>query len=94
MSSRPNFTDVDRGGGAIVLTGQSDPDPDGDILAIHVVLSQGSTTAAGTSQSLGANWTVEVPDDGFDTGPATVAGIETRRENATTTTWAQAVEIP
>jgi hypothetical protein len=94
MSSRPNFTDVNRRGGAIVLTGQSDPDPDGDILAIHVVLSQGSATAAGTAQTIGANWNVEVPDDGFDAGPATVAGIETRRENATTTTWAQAVEIP
>jgi hypothetical protein len=94
MSARPNFTDVNRRDGAIVLTGQSDPDPDGDILAIHVVLSQGATTAAGTAQTIGANWIVEVTDDGFDTGPATVAGIETRRENATTTTWAQAVEIP
>jgi hypothetical protein len=94
MSARPNFTDVERRGGAIVLTGQSDPEPDGDILAIQVVLSQGAQTTAGTARQIGANWNVEIPAEGFDAGPATVAGIETRRENATTTTWAQAVEIP
>ncbi|HEX5618181.1 MAG TPA: hypothetical protein VFX51_07160 [Solirubrobacteraceae bacterium] len=94
MATRPNFTDVERRNGAIVLTGQSDPDPAGDILGIHVVLSQGAQTAAATARQLGANWNVEVPAEGFNSGPATVAGVETRRENATTTTWAQPVEIP
>jgi hypothetical protein len=94
MAARPNFTDVQRQDGTILVTGQSDPDPAGDILGIQVVLSQGTQTAAAAATQLGANWNVEIPAEGFDAGSATVAGTETRRENATTTTWAQAIEIP
>jgi hypothetical protein len=94
MPAKPNFTRVDRRGGAIVLTGETDPEPEGDLLGIHVVLSQGAQTTAATVSVLGASWNVELSEDGFAAGPANVIGIETRRENATTITWAQAVEIP
>ncbi|HET8757660.1 MAG TPA: hypothetical protein VFM58_16700 [Solirubrobacteraceae bacterium] len=94
MPAKPNFTRVDRRGGAIVVTGQTDPEPEGDILAIHVVLSQGGHSVAGTVGSTGANWDIELPAEGFDAGAAMVAGTETRRENATTITWAQSVQIP
>jgi hypothetical protein len=93
MASRPNFTDVALHGGAVHVTGQSDAEPEGDILGIDVVISQGAHSAAASVRNPGGNWNVDVPGEGFSTGPATVAGTETRRENATTITWAQAFEI-
>jgi hypothetical protein len=80
-------------GGRVVVRGQTDPEPEGDVLGIRVVLSQGGQSATGDVRIPGLNWEVELPDDGFSAGAATAFGVETRRENSTTTTWAQGVEI-
>lgn len=93
MPSRPNFTDVDRRGGALVVTGQSDAEPEGDIVGIHVVATQGGASTGGTVHQPGGNWIVELPGEGFDAGAVTVVGVETRRENATSITWTQTLEI-
>jgi hypothetical protein len=94
MPSRPNFIRAAIDGDAIALRGESDPNPPGDIVHIHVVLSQGEQTAGGEAAPLGAEWQARVPADGFGPGPATAVGVELRRTNATTTTWTETVEIP
>jgi hypothetical protein len=95
MSVRPNFTDVNHSGDAVVLTGISDPEPSGDIVDIRVVLSQGERVESAVVETVGdAIWTVDVPSAGFVAGPAVAIGIETRRENSATLTWTQPVQIP
>ena len=94
MASRPNFTDVGTDGEFITLTGVSDPEPPGDIVHIHVVLSQGAQTADGEGAPLGAEWHAPVRAEGFQAGPATAVGVEVRKTNATTTTWTETVELP
>ena len=94
MSARPNFTSVHHTGGTIVLRGTSDPTPDGDIVSIQVVLSQSGQSTPASVDGIGGEWSVAVAAEGFNDGTAVAVGIETRRENATTITWAQAVEIP
>jgi len=94
MSARPNFKRLDHIGGSIVVGGTSDPHPPDDILMIQVLLSQGGHSVAEFIQFVGQDWSVTVPAEGFSPGPALVVGVETRRENATTTTWAEAVVIP
>jgi hypothetical protein len=93
MPSKPNFTSASLAGGRVTVQGQTDPEPEGDIVAIRVVLSQGGKTVDGDVRSAGANWEVELPGDGFSAGSATAFGVETRRENSTTITWTQTVEI-
>jgi hypothetical protein len=93
MPSKPNFTGARMSGGRVVVRGQTDPEPEGDIVGIRVVLSQGGQTVDGDVRSAGANWEVELPADGFSAGHATAFGVETRRENSTTITWSQGVEI-
>ena len=94
MSARPNFKRVDHISGSIVVGGTSDPHPPDDILLIQVVLSQGGHSVPSFIESVGMDWSVTIPAAGFTPGPAIVVGVEMRREHATTTTWAQAVEIP
>ena len=93
MSARPNFTSARLAGGVIRINGTSDPDPADDIVAIRVVLSQGAQNSTADVRGFGENWNVDMPDAGFAPGPATAFGVESRRENATVTTWAQGVEI-
>ena len=93
MSARPNFTTVQHISGSIVVNGTSDG-PTEDILIIQVVLSQGAHTVPSFVEFAGQDWSVTIPGDGFSVGPAIAVGVEVRRENATTTTWAEAVEIP
>jgi hypothetical protein len=94
MAARPNFIKTGVDGEFITLRGESDPQPPGDIVHIHVVLTQGEQTAGGEADPLGAEWQARVPADGFGPGPATAVGVEFRRTNATTTTWTETVEIP
>jgi hypothetical protein len=93
MGARPNFIKAAIDGEAVALRGQSDPEPAGDIVHIHVVLSQGATTAGGEGAPLGADWRADVPAKGFQAGPATATGVEVRRTNSTTTTWTETVDI-
>jgi hypothetical protein len=93
MSAKPNFTEARLGGGRVVVRGKTDPEPEGDVVGIRVVLTQGGRSATGDVGILGPNWEVELPDDGFAAGGATAFGVETRRENSTTITWTQTVEI-
>jgi hypothetical protein len=93
MPARPNFTEARLAGGRVAVRGQTDPEPEGDVLGIRVVLAQGARTTTGDVQSFGMNWEVELPGEGFAAGPAAAFGVETRRENATTITWSQPLEI-
>jgi hypothetical protein len=92
MPFRPNFTGVSRSDDKVVVTGQSD-EPTGDILGIHVVLSQDGTIARGVVEEIGPGWRVELPAAGFDRGAVTAFGVETHADNATTVTWAQTLEL-
>jgi hypothetical protein len=93
MAARPNFIKAATDGDFVALRGESDPEPPGDIVHIHVVLSQGENTAGGEAAPLGADWQARVPSDGFRPGPATATGVEVRKTNSTTTTWTETVEI-
>jgi hypothetical protein len=93
MASRPNFIKAGIDDDVITLRGESDPEPPGDIVHIHVVLSQGGKTAGGEADPLGADWLARVPGEGFQAGPATATGVEVRKTNSTTTTWTETVEI-
>jgi hypothetical protein len=92
MSFRPNFTGASRSGDNVVVTGQS-PEPVGDILAIHVVLSQDGTIVRGVVDAIGPGWRVELPAAGFETGSVTAFGVESHADNATTVTWAQTLAL-
>jgi hypothetical protein len=94
MSARPNFTRVVHIGGSIVVSGTSGPGPFDDIILIQVLLSQGRQTVASFIEFAGNDWSATIPAEGFSPGPAIVVGVETRRENATTTTWVEAMELP
>jgi hypothetical protein len=93
MATRPNFIKAAIDGDDITLRGESDPNPPGDIVHIHVVLSQGGTIANGEGGPLGADWVATVPGKGFQAGPATASGVEVRKTNSTTTTWSETVDI-
>jgi hypothetical protein len=93
MAARPNFTSARLAGGRVIVAGTTDVEPEGDVVGIRVTLSQGSKAVTGDVHILGENWNVELPGDGFTAGAATAFGVETRRENSTTITWAQTLEI-
>jgi len=61
MSARPNFIKAGVDGEFITLRGESDPQPPGDIIHIHVVLTQRKQTAGGEAAPLGADWQARVP---------------------------------
>jgi hypothetical protein len=100
MAIRPNFDRVDRDGTDLLVVGTSDPVDPGDILGIRVTLAQGGKAEASNlhvTESIGkkdASWTATLPAEGFVAGPAVAFGVEIRHGRATTTTWAQPVEIP
>jgi hypothetical protein len=100
MVARPNFTDVQLAGDTVRVFGTSDPDDPDDILDIRVILAQegraggeSARIAGGSVVQLGSAWRAEVPSEGFAPGPAVAFGVETRRKNVTTITWAEPVEI-
>jgi hypothetical protein len=92
MPAKPNFTSVLQVGGLIAVNGTS-PLPTDDVLMLHVVLTQGGHAVPAVAEAVGESWSLTIPGDGFTAGPATAVGVEVRRENATTTTWVEAVEI-
>jgi hypothetical protein len=94
MPARPNFIKAGVDGEFITLRGESDPEPPGDIVHIHVVLTQGDQTADGEGSPLGADWVARVPGQGFQPDAATASGVEVRKSNSTTTTWTETVELP
>jgi hypothetical protein len=93
MPSRPNFTSARLTGGRVLVAGTTDAEPEGDIIGIRVTLSQGDRAVTGDVRTLGENWNVEMPGEGFAAGPGTAFGVETRLGNSTTITWSQTVEI-
>jgi hypothetical protein len=94
MAFGPNFTGVHYEGENLVLDGVSDDNPPGDLLGVRVVLAQEEHIASGVAPEVGAGWHAPVTAAGFTAGAATAFGVESRRENATTVTWAQTVQIP
>jgi hypothetical protein len=93
MAVRPNFTGVERTGDVVRVTGESGDDFS-DIVDIQVVLAQADRLARKAVGRLGTVWDVEFPSEGFVAGPAVAFGWETRKENFTTISWAEPVDIP
>ncbi len=100
MAIRPNFTDVVIDGNTVEVHGVSDDKELAEILDIRVVLAQGDRIAGGRAEpgfsSWKANVTVADPTgeaQDFEVGDAVAFGVETHRENLTTITWAQTVQI-
>jgi hypothetical protein len=107
MAIKPNFTDAKLMGTEVRVFGVSDEDDSADILDIRITLVQGDRVASDSQRvasrpvtNLGTNWNAVFPvhdPDGqqadFRRGPVSAFGVEIRRTNATTTTWAQALTI-
>jgi hypothetical protein len=100
MMFKPNFTDVQIDGDTVHVFGTSDPEDQQDILDIRVILAQEGRAAGGSARISGGSvakvssaWQADLPSEGFAAGPAVAFGVETRRENVTTITWAQPVTI-
>ena len=91
---RPNFSGIARDGAELVVTGESDGDSVADIVEIRVTLGQGAKVDSARVRTVGASWTVRIPAGGFDDGAAVVFGVETHRENHTTITWSQSLDVP
>jgi hypothetical protein len=93
MAFRPNFTGIDRTEDNVLLHGES-PQPGEDILDIRVFLAQEGRVARARVPTVGLKWDVDVPAADFVAGPAVAFGVETRRENLTTITWSETMNIP
>ena|SRR5215211_724934 len=101
MAARPNFTGAQITQDTVQVFGTSDTsDPPGnDLLDIRVVLTQAQgegdppRIATGSVAELSDAWQADLPSEGFAPGIAVAFGVETRRTNATTTTWTESLEI-
>lgn len=102
MPGKPNFTGAQLSGGTLQVFGTSDTsDPPGnDLLDIRVVVTQEAQAegdppriASGSVAELSAAWQADLPSEGFARRTAVAFGVETRRTNATTTTWTESLEI-
>jgi hypothetical protein len=96
MAVRPNFTGAQLIEDEVRVAGASDDDDTDDILDIRVTLVQGDRIESESRVASGSSFPVEDPEGkggDFRPGPAAVFGVETRRTNAWTTTWAQALTI-
>jgi hypothetical protein len=97
MPGKPNFTGAQMADDIVQVFGTSDPEDSDDILDIRVVLTQegqaGPRIASGSVAELSPAWQADLPSEGFSAGTAVAFGVETRRTNVTTTTWANPVEI-
>jgi hypothetical protein len=95
MAPRPSFTTVKRNGDNLILSGTSQA-PE-EVLDIHVVLTQKDSVPAPAAvrvTRIGTFWDAVIPAEKFVPGPAVAFGVEVRGVNATTTTWAEQVNIP
>ena len=102
MPAKPSFTSAQLSDDTLQVFGFSDvTDPPGnDIVDIRVVLTQQAATegdppliVSGSVAELSAEWQANLPSEGFATGNAVAFGVETRRTNAKTITWVEAIEI-
>jgi hypothetical protein len=101
MPFRPNFTDAKIDGEDVRVEGVSDEDSTDDILDIRVTLAQGDERIErGSVGKVTSVWNVRVPVKDpsgqaadFGPGPVVAFGVETRRKDSTTTTWAQTLRI-
>src|SRR5687768_5767617 len=93
MAVRPNFTGVEHTDTVVRESGVSGDDFT-DIVDSQVVLTQADRLARKTVAKLGSVCDVEFPSEDFVAGPAVAFGWETRKENFTTISWAEAVETP
>ena len=92
---RPNFNSISRSGDDLLVSGNTPQELVEDALEVRVILTQGETIAPpAIAPSIGTGWQVQVPAAGFEPGTAVAFGIETHSGNATTITWAQALEVP
>jgi hypothetical protein len=92
---KPNFNSINRSGDHLVVSGNTPEPLVKDALEVRVILTQGEKIAPpAVAPSIGTGWQVKVSADGFEPGPAMAFGIETHSENATTITWAQALDVP
>jgi hypothetical protein len=92
MVFKANFTSLMRDSDTIRVLGKSEEAA--DVIEIRVVLAQGEKLERGILDQVDESWVVEIPADGFEAGPAFVFGVETRRTNLTTVTWAESLTIP
>jgi hypothetical protein len=106
MAVRPNFTGAQLVGDKVRVAGVSDEEDTEDILDIRVTLVQGdriaseSRVASGGVTRVTSVWNVPFPvtdpeakGGDFRPGPAVAFGVETRRTNFTTITWAETLTI-
>jgi hypothetical protein len=102
MPTRPNFTELELDGDTVFVRGMSapdDPEDFADIVDIRVVLVQGERIQPAAVDELASDWVARIPAADtdaaarFQEGPATVFGVETRRQDATTITWTQNLTI-
>jgi hypothetical protein len=103
MAFKPNFKDdAELTGDHVFVEGKSGDTAEDleDIVDIRVVLVQGDRVASQTVDKVVSDWTVSLPvsdeeGDGedFHAGAAAAFGVESRRTNFTTITWAGTVTI-
>ena len=96
MPAKPNFEEVKLFGDVVRVGGKSDEVD--DIVDIRVVLVQQdkmdpASIEGGGVEKVTTLWQAALPSEGFGAGPAVAFGVETRRENFTTTTWVEQVNI-
>ena len=92
---KPNFNSITRSGDDLLVSGNTPEALVKDALEVRVILTQGEKIAPpAVAPSIGAGWQVKVAAAGFEPGTAVAFGVETHGENATTITWAQALDIP
>jgi hypothetical protein len=105
---KPNFVDQARIMGNRVLVEGKSGDPD-DIATIRVILAQEKNVQGGPGDILEDNddrfraragvvgvdklWQVSLPLGSFKAGPAVAFGVEQRKENFMTVSWAEPVDI-
>lgn len=91
MAFRPNFTAALLDKGGVTVSGASVDTS--DIFDITVRLTQGNRVARRSVVKIDSAWDVRFEDEGFGPGPIVAVGVESRRENLTTTTWTQTLTI-
>jgi hypothetical protein len=108
MGFKPNFTGATIKGDKVTIKGLSDETETDDIVGIHVTLVQDDRVAGGPLTRFAGGealrvtsvWNVSIPvkdpenqAGDLHLGPVAAFGVETRRTNAATITWAQSLDI-
>jgi hypothetical protein len=94
---KPNFDQLVLDGSTMTVTGESDPDSEGNLpLDVHVFVEQEGHVAHGPLDKPNTGWTASltVAPGEFTVGHQALAyGVEIRTQPFLTTTWSQLVEI-